>query len=411
MSDAPPIIFNPLDPAFIRDPYPTYRQLQTQAPVYRTPLGVWLVSRYRDVSQVLRDPRFEHRFDDMARRRGGARAATSPAFQSLSRWLIVLNPPDHTRLRALLAKGFTARRVEALRPQVQAVIDSLIDDIVADGQADLVQVFNRPLPVIVICQLLGIPESDWTRFMDESCLPPQILAPRPLSGAEIDEMDAAILAIEGYLGELCDARRKQPQDDLTTALVEAEEAGDRLSHDELIATMVLLFFAGHETTVNLISNGLNALFQHPEALARLRAEPALIPNAVEEMLRYDNPAQLAGVRCCTEPVTLSGVELPAGTQVAPLIGAANRDPEVFDDPDTFDIGRSFAVNKVLSFGGGYHHCIGAQLARMETSLALASLLERLPELALENLDEPARLTSYTLRGLSAQPARWTTPAT
>ncbi|WP_428268654.1 cytochrome P450 [Haliangium sp.] len=408
---AAPILFNPFDPAFIRDPYPTYRRMLESAPVYRTPIGIWLVTRYQDASRVMAEHRhFVHRFEDMARRRAGDRVATSPAFQSLSRWTLVLNPPDHTRIRGLLSKAFSARRVDALRPQIQAIMDRLIDAVIDRGHGDLMTDFARPFPITVICELLGIPEDERERFLDESCLPAHFLEPRPLSGPEIDSMDAAVLSLNEYLGALCDKRRAEPRDDLTTALVQAEEHGDTLTQDELVATLVLLFFAGHETTVNLIGNGSLALFRHPDQLAKLRADPGLIPNAIEEMLRFDPPAQIAGLRCATEEQTFAGETLPAGSQIVPVIAAANRDPEVFDRPEEFDVTRQFDRNtKVLSFGGGIHFCTGAMLARVEAGIAFETLLRRLPGLRAEQPPEalePPRRPSYTLRGITSLPVRW-----
>jgi cytochrome P450 len=401
----PPLVFNPLDPAFLRDPYPTYQRFQEQAPVFRTPLGIWLVTRYEDVQTVLRDPRLEHRFMDMARRRAGDRVTTSPAFQSLARWILMMNAPDHTRIRGLMARAFSVKRVEGLRPRVQKLVDELVGRVADQGQADLMSALARPLPVIVICELLGVPEEDWPRFLDDSCLPRHMLEPRPLSPREMDELDVAITRLGDYLGGLCEARRAAPRDDLISALVQAEEQGERLSSEELIANLIMLFFAGHETTVNLIGNGLLALHRHPAELAKVRADRGLVPSAVEEMLRYDNPTQIAGVRCTTEPMTMGGVDLPPGSQLVPVIGAANRDPRVFDAPNTFDVTRSF-TSKPLSFGGGMHFCLGAQLARMETCIVLDTLLARLPTLAIENADAPEWHPSFVLRGLRTLPARW-----
>lgn len=411
-ANAAPLVFNPLDPAFQRDPYPTYQRFQAQAPVFRTPLGIWLVTRYDDVQQVLRDSRFEHRFQDMARRRAGDRVTTSAAFLSLARWILMMNAPDHTRIRGLMSRAFSVRRVESLKPRIQALVDRLIDRMIESmgeqggaGTVDLMTALARPLPVIVICELLGVPEEDWPRFLEESCMPRHMLEPRPLSAREIDELDVAITWLGNYLGGLCEARRAAPRDDLISALVQAEEHGQRLSSEELIANLILLFFAGHETTVNLIGNGLLALHQHPAELAKLRADRALVPNAVEEMLRYDNPTQIAGVRCTTEPVTMGGVELPVGSQLVPVIAAANRDPQAFAAPNTFDVTRSF-TNKPLSFGGGMHFCLGAQLARSEACIVLDTLLRRLPTLAIEGLDAPQWHPSFTLRGLRTLPVRW-----
>ena len=404
-------IFNPLDPAFLRNPYPVYRGLQDQAPVLLTPLGVYVVTRYQDVQQVLRGPGMHHRFEDMARRRVGDKAKTSPAFRSLGQWILTGNPPDHTRIRGLMVKAFSAARVESMRPRVQQLVDDLIDQMIAAAdsaapRADLVGALARPLPVTVICELLGIPREDWPRFTGDSYLPRFLVEPRPLSPSELDAVDSVVSEIGEYLGALCDSRRAAPQDDLISALVQASEGDDgKLTHEELVANLIMLFFAGHETTVNLIGNGMLALLGHPAERDKLIADSSLIPNAIDEMLRYDNSVQLAGVRCNEAAVTLSGVEVPAGSQLIPIIGAANHDPRAFDEPERFDVSRSFA-NKPVSFGGGIHFCLGAQLARLEASIAVETLLRRLPDLRLAEGYEPAYFPSFVLRGLRSLEIAW-----
>lgn len=401
---APPIpLFNPLDPAFIADPYPTYRALREAAPVFRSPLGFWFASRYHDVALVLRDRRFGKDFAESMGRRYGKQVLDEPAVANLARTMLVLDPPDHTRLRGLVSKAFTARRVEEMRPRIAAIVDELIDRQIDSGGMDLVHDFSHPLPVIVICDMLGIPPEDRQQFFDESRVNGRLLDPVPLSREEMDRANANSRALGEYFDSLFERRRREPQDDLTTLLVQAEEAGDRLSAEELRANVGLLFAAGHETTANLIANGMLALHRQPDQWARLVADPSLAAGAADELLRFDSSVQISA-RVTTEKVELSGVEIEPGETVVVLLGAGNRDPDVFADPDRLDITR--ANVRPLSFGGGIHHCLGAQLARLEIELAFEALARRLPKLRLPELDTPQWRQRFTLRGLAALPVVW-----
>jgi cytochrome P450 len=399
-----PLEFNPLDPAFIADPYPFYRRLRETAPVFKTPQGLWLVTRYDDVTFALRDKRFGKDFvGNLERRYGNLARMEEPAVASLGRTMLVLDPPDHTRLRALVTKAFTARRVADMRPRIKALVDAQLDRVIDKGEMDVMRDLAHRLPVIVICDMLGIPEDHRAPFLAGSNVNGRILEPVPMSREELDQANRNTLMAGAYFDQLCELRRREPRDDLTTELVRAEEAGDKLTAEELRANIGLLFGAGHETTTNLIGNGLLALHRHRDQWERLKADPSLIPNAVEELLRYDSSVQITG-RVTNAEVEIGGVTLGATENVIALLGAANHDPAQYQDPDRLDVGR--ANVRPLSFGGGIHYCLGAQLARLEAELVFAALVERLPNIELPEKDAPAWRRSFTLRGLSKLPAVW-----
>jgi cytochrome P450 len=315
------------------------------------------------------------------------------------------DPPDHARLRGLVVKAFTARRVEDMRPRIQQVVDETLDRMAERGHMDLIEDFAFRLPVTIICDMLGIPEEHRGAFYTSSRNGGRLLDPVPLSPAEIAEANAGHAMAQMYFQQLFELRRKNPGDDLTTQLVQAEEDGSKLSNEELTANIILLFGAGHETTVNLIGNGLLALHRNPEQLALLKANPALIANAIEEFLRYDSSVQM-GARVTLEDIDdLGGRKIPKGETVLCLLGSANRDPAVYPDgPDRLDITRPNV--RPLSFGGGIHHCLGAQLARIEAEVAIATLLRRLPDLRLDDAGNPEWRPTFVLRGLKSLPASW-----
>jgi len=399
-----PVAFNPLDPAFIADPYPYYRRLREMARIVKTPVGFWLVTHYEDAAFALRDKRFGKDFvGNMERRYGGSAAMKEPAIVNLSRTMLVLDPPDHTRLRGLVNKAFTARRVADMRPRIKALVDEQIDRVIDLGEMDVIRDLAHRLPVIVICDMLGIPEEHRAPFLAGSSINGRILDPVPMTREEMDQANLSTQAAAVYFDQLCELRRREPKDDLTTELVRAEEAGDKLSPEELQANIGLLFGAGHETTTNLIGNGLLALHRQHDQWERLKADPSLIPNAVEELLRYDSSVQLTG-RVTNAEVEIGGLTLGPTESVVVLLGAANHDPAQFPEPDRLDVGRAHV--RPLSFGGGIHHCLGAQLARLEAELVFAALVERLPHLELPEKDCPAWRANFTLRGLSRLPAVW-----
>jgi cytochrome P450 len=388
--------FNPMDPEFVADPYPTYHRLRAEDPVHHSPLGFWVLTRYEDVVAVLRDPRFaKEAIAAFVAARFGV-AASGIGLSMLDR-----DPPDHTRLRGLVSKAFTPRVVETLRPRIQQIVDRLLDRAEGTGSMDLIEDFAYPLPVIVICEMLGVPVEDRERFkewgidiargLDAILLPPD---------SEVARRSAAARsALTGYFRGLIAERRASPRADMLSALIAAEEAGDKLSEEELLATCILLLVAGHETTVNLIGNGSLALLRHPDQLRRLREDPGLIAGAVEELLRYDGPVQRTA-RMPSEDVTIAGRTIAKGEMVMPFIGAADRDPSQFPDPDRLDITRT--DNHHIAFGWGIHFCLGAPLARVEGRIAINTLVQRLPKLALAT-DKPEYRQSLTLRGLTTLP--------
>src|SRR5476651_1241983 len=398
-------LFNPLSPEFIRDPYPHYERMRATDPVHLTQHGMYVASRHADITVVLRDKRFGKDYVERTRRRYGPNVMDEPVFRNFALTMLQQDPPDHTRLRGLVVKAFTARRVEDMRPRIQQIVDENLDRIIPQGKMDLIEDFAYRLPVTIICDMLGIPEEHREVFYTGSRDSGRILEPVPLSPEEIKQGNASNAMTEMYFQHLFELRRKNPGDDLTTQLVQAEEDGSKLSNEELTANIILLFGAGHETTVNLIGNGLLALHRNPDQLALLKANPALITNAIEEFLRYDSSVQLTGRVTLEDIDDLGGKKIPKGETVLCLLGSANRDPAVYPDrPERLDITR--ANVRPLSFGGGIHHCFGAQLARIEGEIALSTLLRRLPDLRLDDAVNPEWRPTFALRGLKRLPASW-----
>ncbi|UNO39327.1 cytochrome P450 [Streptomyces sp. MST-110588] len=384
-------------PDFVADPYPYYAKLRAQAPVHRARLSegeeMWLVVGHDEARAALADPRLNKDWRATGR---WPDTGDSPLFTNM----LDADPPHHTRLRKLVAREFTSRRVDALRPRVQEITDELLDAMLAapDGRADLVEALAFPLPMTVICELLGVPAPERAEFRAWSS---EFVAP---TGEE--ELQAATVAMAGYLETLIGHKRRTPGDDLLSALIRtSDEDGDRLSGEELVGMAFLLLVAGHETTVSLISNGVRALLRHPDQLAALRADLTLMDNAVEEMLRYDGPVESATLRFTAEEVEIGGTTIPAREAVLAVLASASRDPGRFPAADDFDIRRETRGH--LAFGHGIHFCLGAPLARMEARIAIRALLERCPVLALDT--DPASLswrTGMLIRGTHHLPVRW-----
>jgi cytochrome P450 len=398
-------LFDPLSPEFIRNPYPHYERLRTTDPMHLTPLGMYVASRHAEASLVLRDKRFGKEYAERSIRRYGPKIMEEPVFRNFALTMLQQDPPDHTRLRGLVVKAFTARRVEDMRPRIQQVVDETLDRIIPQGKMDLIEDFAYRLPVTVICDMLGIPAEHREMFHSGSRNSGRILEPVPMTPEEIKQSNAGQAMVKMYFDQLFDLRRKNPGDDLTTQLLQAEEDGNKLSNEELYANIILLFGAGHETTVNLIGNGLLALHRNPDQLALLKARPELITNAVEEFLRYDSSVQMSGRVALEDIEDLGGKRIPKGESVLCLLGSANHDPAVYPDhPERLDITRPNV--KPLSFGGGIHFCLGAQLARIEAEIAISTLLRRLPDLRLDDAENPEWRLTFVLRGLKRLPASW-----
>ncbi len=398
-------MFNPMDPAFVRDPYPAYRMLRAHAPVWKSPLGVWVLTRYEDIQRLLKDSTFVHDFDgNISDPRNRRELRDEPVYQSLGRSMLLRDPPDHTRLRGLVAKAFTARRVEEMRPQIEKIVATLLDGLARLGRMDVIEDFAHKLPVIVICDMLGIPQEDRAQFLSGYRVSGRAIDPVPMTQAELEQVNANILAGRAYFATLFERRRREPGDDLVTALLQVQDEHDgRLTEDELYSNISLLFAAGHETTANLIGNGLLALHRNPDQWDKLVADPSLASGAVEELLRYDSSVQLTSRKASADTV-IGGQTIRRGEEVICLLGAGNRDPEAYEEPEKLDIARKNV--KPLSFGGGIHTCLGAQLARLEGEIAFRALATRLPNMRLENMDNPQWKPTITLRRLEHLPAVW-----
>jgi cytochrome P450 len=398
-------LFNPLSPDYIKNPYPHYVRLREHDPMHVNAHGAFVASRHADVTFVLRDKRFGKDYVERTIRRYGPKIMDEPIFRGMSHWMLQQDPPDHTRLRGLVVKAFTARRVEDMRPRIQEIVDQTLDRIIPQGEMDLIEDYAFRLPVTIICDMLGIPEEHREMFYKGSRDGGRVLDPVPLSPEEIQQANVTSAMSRMYFENLFELRRKNPADDLITQLVQAEEAGDKLTNEELTANIILLFGAGHETTVNLIGNGLLALHRNPDQLALLKARPELIGNAIEEFLRYDSSVQMTGRVALEDIEDLGGKRIPKGESVLCLLGSANHDPAVYPDhPERLDITRPNV--KPLSFGGGIHFCLGAQLARIEAEIAISTLLRRLPELRLDDAENPEWRPTFVLRGLKRLPASW-----
>ncbi|MBA2238174.1 MAG: cytochrome P450 [Lysobacter sp.] len=400
MPPMPPGLFNPLTPGFAESPYEHYQEMRDIHPVQEHPMGVWFVSRHADVAALLRDPRLSTSLKNLAA--GPMREQFEQTVANAPVQLVNMmdsDPPDHTRLRSLVGKVFSPRAIAALEPLVTELVDQSLDRIADAGSANLIDAFAFPLPFAVISAMLGMPETDTTRLLELT--ETFVLALEPVGDPEV------MKAIFQSNVELCDIileaiawKRNNPADDLLTALVRSADNGDFLSDDELVAQVLLLYIAGHHSTVNLIGNAVAALLQHPDQLALLRSNPDLIGNAVEEFLRYDSPTHQTR-RITLAPYTIGDTEIPAGAMIIACLGAANRDERMFGpDADVLRLDREEA-SKHVSFSAGAHHCLGAALARLEGRVAISRLVARFPGLALSG---PVRWNGrMNLRGATEIP--------
>jgi cytochrome P450 len=401
MTPATPPAAEPLDNSYFQDPQSVFARLRESAPA--TPVimpeggRAWFVTRYKDVRAALSDPRFAKDWAQHMTPEDWTPDQDVSAF--LSRHMLNLDPPDHTRLRRLVVKAFTPRRMAELRPRITEITDGLLDAMAGSGAetADLIQEFAFPLPVIVICELLGIPAQDRDSF--------RVWSATILSSTQTpEEFQAAGAAMYAYFTQLVAAKRAAPGDDLVSALITARDEGDSLSESELYAMLFLLLVAGHETTVNLIASGTLALLQHPGELARLRSDLSLLPTAVEELQRYANPLNHATERFTLEPVSLGDVTIPEREWVILVTSSANHDPERFADASALDVGRDASGH--VAFGHGIHYCLGAPLARLEGEVAIGSLLTRFAGLALAVPESSLRWRpSSLIHGLESLPVR------
>jgi cytochrome P450 len=390
--------FDPYDPAFLDDPYPTFQRLRDEhGPLVSTIPGMWLVLGHKEVSAILRDTRFGHGDAALV-----ASQITEDAEGNIVKPFIYTDPPDHTRVRSLVGKAFTARRVEAMRGRARELVRELLDEALAqgDGPVDLMAALAFPLPSILIGELLGVPVEDlesfrsWSKSLGRGLDPDFLLTPE-----EIETRDQARREFDAYFSDLAERRRTEPTDDLVSALVAVEDEGDRLTRSELVAACRLVLSAGNVSTAHLIGNGMLALLRHPDQLAWLRADPGRVKQAVEEMLRYDPPVQLTGTRIALEDAEAGEQPIKQGEAVVLFVGAANRDPGAFADPGRFDLTRE-SGGRNLGFGVGIHFCLGASLARLTTQEAVDELIRY--DIGLAD-DNPEHSPNLILRGLNELP--------
>jgi pimeloyl-[acyl-carrier protein] synthase len=394
--------FNPASPEIRANPYPMFHMLRQAMPICPTPIGACILTRYEDGHSVLIDKRFAT--IDLNRLGQSGQLPDSPTLQeartAMGRTMLFMDPPRHGRIRGLVSKAFSPRMVESLRPRIAGITDHLIQQLAIRGDVDLIKEFAYPLPVIVIAEMLGVPAEDRDLFRKWTTnLAP--LIDFNLNSDAVDRAMTSMAELDEYMRELVAERRGNPKEDLISALIAAEEKGDRLTVDEMMANIVLLLGAGHETTANLIGNGMLALLKNRGELERLQREPQLVENAVEECLRYDSPVQATGRRAL-ENVIIGGIPIPKDSHAIVLIGACNRDPARFAEPDRFDITRQ--DNDHLAFGGGIHFCLGANLARVEGRIAIGALTSKFPGIDLAG-DTVEYREMFNLRGLKSLPVK------
>jgi cytochrome P450 len=392
-------------PRHIRDPYPVYRELRENAPMYRSPHGVWIASRHREVSFMLKDPRFGRGyfyFENLVKRMGPA-ISEQPLYHSSKNMMLMKDGAPHIRIRNIMAPAFSNKRIEELRPRMRQIMDGFVEEVLRKGSVDIMEDLAFPLPSAVICLMIGIPESDWKKFRKRSANGSRALEPAPLSPLELAEQNRAVLEFTEYFSWLIDLRLREPGNDLTTALATAEVDGRKLERAEIIANLRMTFIGGQETTVNTIGNGLLALYRNPDQLRRLQSDPSLLAGAVVEMIRYDSSVQITP-RQAREPITVGDAEIGAGETILCILGSANRDEAAWQDADRFDIARKNSYP--LSFGGGPHYCTGVQLGKVEAEVAIGTILDRFPNLQ-PDVENPQWLTNTVVfRGLKTLRATW-----
>ncbi|MGH3972207.1 MAG: cytochrome P450 [Pseudonocardiaceae bacterium] len=395
--DTPVLDFDPFDRAYRADPYPYYRRLRIEAPIYRNPRGHWLLSRHKDCVRVFRDSRFGHGTGQMLQQNNFRRPV-----EGRSKPFILLDPPEHTRLRSLVNKAFTPRMVDRLEPRIQQIVDELLDTALAHDEIDMMETIAYSLPVTVISELLGVPVQDRNTVKEMSHVVARGVDPDfQHTPEEMKRRKRAFEQFDEYFGALLAERRSRPRDDLLSGLAMVEQNGSTLSEGELLTTCILLYVAGHETTMDLIGNGTLALVRHPDQLSAFRRDPSIAGSAVEELLRFDPPTQLTR-RTALDHVELDGHLIRKGEQVVLMRGAANRDPAVFDRPDELHLRRK--NNPHIAFDGGIHFCLGAPLARLEGRIAFSSLVRRAPYLELAT-DTLRYRDNLVIRGLVELPVR------
>lgn len=393
-------------PQFYADPYPVYAKIRAAGELVSLAPGMSVTGHHKLVNALLCDRRVGRAYLAGVKLRYGEEASHGAAFQAWSRMMLLMNPPAHTPVRAALMRAFNAGQMERLQGLVHAAADELVSSFQHLGQADLMEDFAIPLPMRVICNLLDVPITDAPIFAEAAQILLQTLELTPMSDQQREAANEAALRMQDYFGQVVERRKVSPGDDLISRLLAAEIDGEQLSDDDLVANVMLLFMAGHETTASMIGNALIALHRNPDQWKKLRSRPELLQSAVQECLRFDTSVQL-GMRVALEDVEIHGHFIPTGHIVYLLIGAANRDPLIFTSPDTLDIERREETSRMVTFGGGVHYCLGARLAQYELKIALKTLIERLPDLELQDLENLAWHQRHTLRGVARLAANWT----
>jgi len=396
-------VFNPLAPEVVANPYDFYRHYRETAPVYKTPLGFWLLTAHEHVSSVLADRRFGRDFARETMVINGPAAMENPLNIAMSRMVLFLDPPDHPRIRKLVSKAFSGRRVQDLRPHIGRVATDLLNRVRERGQMDIVADFALPFPMTVMFDLLGVPESDREYFTRSFRVTSRVLDIIPLTATERKEATEQLNTLKRYFGDLIELRRREPAEDLISSLVQVEEAGDSLSSDELLSNIILLFIAGHETTSNAIGNSIYSLYSNQDQLDELKRHPENVSAAVDELLRFESPVQLSS-RSALETVEIGGRTIPCGDFVILALGSANRDPRIYPDADRLILSRPDV--RPLYFGGGIHFCLGAQLARVELEIALRTLFDSFPRLRISGMENAVWRPSCVWRGLQTLRANW-----
>jgi cytochrome P450 len=390
-------------PSFVANPYPVYEALRAEGPLVPIGPNSLISGHYDIVDKVLHDRRMIHNFDNSVRVRYGEDGARQPVLRGFSRMFLLMNPPVHTRLRGLMMKAFNARQIETLRDIAQASAQRLIDRFESSGTADIMAVYAKPFPIEIICRMLNVPVEHAEKLGRAIAHVAKMLDTAPVDAAQLAASNDAYLTLERYFSEVVEARREQTGTDLISMLLTVEENGDTLTHDEIVANVILLYLGGHETTSNMIGNALIALQRHPQQFDALKQDMTKLPNAILECLRYDGSAQSSG-RTASEDMEIAGIAVPKNTIVYLSLGAANRDPAKFDRPDQLDIDRE--LTRVITFGGGVHHCLGYRLAMLELETALGVLLARLPRLTISGLDNLQWNGRSSLRGVESLTAHW-----
>jgi hypothetical protein len=396
---------DPLMPTteLIKDPYKLYSELRDNAPVYRSPFGLIVVTRHQDIAPLLKDKRFgrgHFYFEGLARRQG-SEILEQPVYQSLKNMMLMKDDSDHSRLRSLMAESFHKSSIQTIRGNIERIVDNLIDNAIELNHFDFMEDFAYPLATNAICDFLGIPESDRSLFLERNATGSRVIEPAPLSPSELRTQNAAISTLDQYFESFIEYRKKHLSSDITSKLISACNKGV-ITHRELIDNLRMIFIGGKETTVNTIGNGMLALYQHPSQVDAIKNDLSLIPGAVEEFLRYDASVQMTP-RQALEECEIAGERVYPGETLICVLGSANRDPAAYPDPDQFDITRS--GTKTVSFGGGPHFCIGAFLGRLEAEVCLEKISKRMPRMSFPHINEPDWMqSSVVFRGLQSLPA-------